>query len=118
MIAGFLLPMKMTLQFHIDVVPAKNADQLLHAAAPFFHATACESKSQWTIVVASKADQSSSMFSQFFFPHRALAFGRAQLHLRNQAAEVLISEPGRDKKRKAKFTTETERHRGMVSLIF
>ena len=55
------------------------------------------------------------MFLQFFFPHRAFAFGRAQLHFRNQTTEVLISEAGGDEKWKAEFTTETRRHGGIFS---
>ena len=72
-----------------------------------------EGKSQRAVVVAREADQSGSMFSQFYFPHCAFAFRRAQLHFRNQATEILISNAGRNEQRKTKFTTETQRHRGI-----
>ncbi len=60
-----------------------------------------ESERQWSIVAAGKADQSCGMLLQFVFAHRAFAFGRAQLHFGDQAAEILVAEAGRDKKRKA-----------------
>src|SRR5208283_6060904 len=57
-IAGFLLPMKMALQFHVDAVMAKNVRQPLDPVARFFHATVSESKGQRSVVVAGKANQS------------------------------------------------------------
>src|ERR1700676_1736015 len=105
--------MKMPLQFHINVVPAKNVGQSIDPAACFFHAALSKSKGQWTVVIAGKADESGSMLLKFFFPHRAFAFGRAQLHFRNQTAEILISGTRRDEQGKAKCTTEAQRHRGI-----
>ena len=53
-----------------------------------------EGGGQRPVVVAGKANESGGMFSQFFFAHCAFAFRRAQLHLRNHATEILISETG------------------------
>src|SRR5271165_824382 len=63
-IAGFLLPMKMPLQFHIDVVPIKNIHQPLDAGARFFEATVSESQGQWPVVITCKADKSGGVFAQ------------------------------------------------------
>src|SRR5258706_14548140 len=42
----------------------------------------------------------------------------AQLHLRDQTAEVLISRPGGDENRKTGFTMEIRRHGGILLLAF
>jgi len=60
----------------------------------------------WTVepeyaVRLDPALESVGMLLQFAFTDGALTFLRAQLHLRNQTAEILISGAGRDEERKA-----------------
>ena len=66
-----------------------------------------ESNSQWAVVIAGQADESSGMFSQFLFLYCAFAFRRTQLHFCDQAAEILIPQAGRNEEGKTEFTTET-----------
>ena len=101
--------MKMALQFHIDVVRAKNAGQAFHRAPSFLHAALSQRGGKWTIIAAGEADQPGSMLLQFVFADGALTFLRAQLHLRNQMAEVLVAGAGRNEKGKAKPAMEAQR---------
>ena len=43
---------------------------------------------------------------------------RAELHAGDEPAEVLIAEAGGDEERDSKLTTETQRHRGRLRLLF
>jgi len=100
-VAGFLLAMKMTLQFHINIAVAKNAGQAFHRAPRFFHAALRQGSGEQTIIAAGETNESIGMLLQFAFTDGALTFLRAQLHLRNQTAKILISGAGRDEERKA-----------------
>src|SRR5713101_5096558 len=100
-VAGFLLAMKMSLQFHINVFLAKHIGQAFDRASRFFHTASGQRDGQRTVIAASKADQSAAMFLQFFHADCTFAFLRAQLHFGNQAAEVLVAGAARNEEGKA-----------------
>ena len=100
-IACFLLAMKMALQFHIDIVAAKDAGQAIHRAPRLFHATTSQRGGEWAVIASGQADQPGSMFLQLIFANRAFAFLGPQLHFCDQAAEVLVAGARRDEKGKA-----------------
>ena len=113
-IAGFLLAMKMALEFDVNVGAAKDFSQVLNAGSRAFHPTVLQSQSQRTIVVSGEANQAFRMFLQFFFMNCTFALGCTQLHFGDHAAEVLIADAGGDEQRKSEFTTETRRHGGIL----
>ncbi len=101
-IARFLLAMKMALQFHVNIVVAKDAGQAFHRASCFFHAAMSQRGGQRSVIAAGQADQPGSMFLQFLLADSAFAFLRAQLHFGDQTAKILVAGAGGDEERKAK----------------
>src|SRR5262245_29139700 len=100
MIAGFLLAMEVALQFDIDIFVAENGHQAFYYLAAFLYAAVAKRDCQWTIFVASKADQTGGVFLKFVFKNRAFIFLGAQLHSGEQAAEILMSRASCDEQGK------------------
>jgi hypothetical protein len=106
--------MKMPLQFHVNVVVAKDSRKPLNMSTRLFHAAVRKRMDKRTIVATSQTNEPSGMFLQFFFPRCAFAFGCAQFHFRYQTAEILVAETRLHQKGQSEFTTEARRHGGIV----
>ena len=94
LIADLFGAMKMTLQFEIDVLLPEDALQALHSAAR-------QIPRQRTILVAGQANQTFRKLGQLILCHGGFLPGlgvlrRAQLHARDQAAQVLITRAAGD----------------------
>ena len=99
-VARFLLAMKMALQFHIDVALAKicrsgDSTECRASSIP----PLSQRGGERAVIAPGQADQSASMFLQFLLADSAFAFLRPQLHLGDQAAEILVAGAGGDQKR-------------------
>src|SRR4029077_17978185 len=77
-VAGFLLAMKMTLQFHINIAVAKNAGQAFVLAPRVFQAALSQGSGDQTIIAAGETYEHVGMLLQFAFADGALTFLRAQ----------------------------------------
>src|SRR5258708_6120947 len=91
LIARFFTAGKVALELYVYIAAPENAAQLLQA---FFRAGSSagrESMRQQSFLAASDADEAAAHRRDFFRKNAAFAFGRAQFHLRNQAAQILIS---------------------------
>ncbi len=102
MVAGFLFAMVVALQFDVDVFVSEDADELIDLPTGFVHAALPQSRCQWAFRAAGEADESGSMFFEFFFANRAFAFLGAHFHFGDQAAEVLVAGTGGDEEGKAR----------------
>src|SRR5580692_6856045 len=99
-IAGFFFALEMTLQFNVDVAGAKDSYQLIDDSPRFVDATLPQRSGQRAFRAAGEADESGSVLLQFVGTDRALAFLRAQLHLGDQAAKILVAGARGDEERK------------------
>src|SRR2546423_15086725 len=98
--------MKMPLQFDINIVVPKNADQSLDSAARAVDAAMFKGKRERPIITSSQADQTCGIFLKFIFENCAFIFRSAQLHSCDQSAKGLITNTRRNQKRKARGITD------------
>src|SRR5882724_7349485 len=95
--------MKMPLQFDINIALTKNSRQTFHRTPRFFDATMSQGSSQEAVIAAGEANESVSVFSQFFFMNRSFLFPRGtQLHFGDEAAEILVAGARGNKKRETR----------------
>ena len=114
LVPGLLAAVEVALQFDVHTVASEEGGQLLQAAAPGLHAALGQRGGQRTVVAAGQADEPGGVRGEIARVRRGLAMlGRAQLQARDQAAEILVAEAALDQQWKTKFTTETQRHRGI-----
>ena len=100
-VAVLFVAMKMALQFDKNILATENSGESFDRAMRFLHAAELQRRCQRPVIAAGKADQSIGMFLQLIFPHCAFIFLGAQLHLCDQAAEIVVTSRRRDEKRKA-----------------
>ena len=68
-----------------------------------------QGRRQRTFRSSGQANQAVGVLFQFFFQNGAFSFFRAQFHLRDQTAKILIARAGGNEKGESeKFVTETE----------
>ena len=91
LIARLFFAAEMPLQFHIYVVVTEKTAKLQDALRRLLHPSLAERMRQGTFFAAGQADQSRSASGELLRANPAFAFLRVQLHMRDQAAEVLIS---------------------------
>jgi hypothetical protein len=92
------------LQLDVNVFPSEDANEFFGGAVGFVDPAAGESGGERAIVAAGQADQSVGIIGDFV--HRRGGdglrarldrdLGRAQLHARNQPAEVLVAGAARN----------------------
>src|SRR6202051_2000011 len=81
----------MPLHFHVNVSAAKETAELLNALRSLFHSSLPERMRQGTFFASCKANQAGSAVGEVFGCDAALALFCVQFHVRDQAAEILIS---------------------------
>ena len=81
----------MPLKFNVNVVTAKETAELLNALRCLLHSSLPERMSQRTFFASSKANQAGRAAGEVFGCNAAFALFCVQFHVRDQAAEVLIS---------------------------
>jgi hypothetical protein len=76
------------LQFDVDVVAAKDADQSIESFAAGFIRNA---RSEWTVLAAGEADEAARILSDLVFGDSAFTLWRAEFHASQKAAKILVS---------------------------
>ena len=90
-IDGFLIAVEMPLQFDVHAIASEHFHQPFCNAPAFFRASVADGCGERAAISSRQADQTCRVRNHFRFCDRALSFGRAHFHLRDQAAEVLIA---------------------------
>src|SRR5271166_509077 len=102
--------MKMTLQFDVNIGWAKNLHQSLNGCAGRLWPSLRQSGSQRSFFSAGQANQTISIFNKVLTRRDGSFFAsHAQLHFRDQAAQVLISSTRSDQQRKPETTRREAR---------
>ena len=107
--------MKMSLQFDVNIrlaktESAKNLRQALHRFERRLRPTMRESRRQRSFLPASQADQTIGVLTKIRARSASSFFAAsAQLHFRNQAAEILISSARSHQQWETTFTTRLRR---------
>ena len=91
LVARFFLAAEMPLQFDVHIFAAERAAKLLHAFDGRVHPALRQSMRQRAFVAARQADQAAAHRGDFFGLDASLPFSRAQLHARDQAAQILVA---------------------------
>src|SRR5262245_36490164 len=94
MIACFLLAIKMTLQFRINILRAENFYELLRGSLRL-PGVSVKIFRQWAVTITSQANQTFGMTRQLIRRDRTLAglcmLGHTQLHQGDQPAKILVA---------------------------
>src|SRR2546423_15235793 len=91
-IAIFLAAMEMALKFDVDVFRPEYFCQVLNRLQSRLRATLFQRRSERSVVPAGQANQAIRIFNTILlFRDRTFFSTNSQLHLRDQATEILIS---------------------------
>src|SRR5579883_3281837 len=91
LIAGFFAAAEVALEFNIDVFATEDSAKLLNAAKRGAGIFVNEGVSERTFRAAGEANQTFRELPDFAWGNRAFAFRAAELHARDQAAEILVA---------------------------